>query len=203
MTRALLIIAAVLLFAGGALRLGGGSERLLHPARFAVTGATTLSPDRYADAVARAAPTTPLAALRFPTGERPVVAEAERATLWLDPPTALVLDRADRVPDAGAASPLADPSLGPAAVLAGARAVVGPGPRLAELTWPTLHRADWQVRFDGGAVVDVADDSGFPARAQPMDAPAVSTPARWGATLITGAALLLLAGLFAWTRRRR
>lgn len=204
MRRALLAILAVLLFAGGLLWLGGGSERLLHPARFAVTGETTLPPDRYAAAVAQAAPVTPLAALRFPPGGRAVIAEAERATLWLDPPTALVLDQAAREPDADAATPLANPALDPAAVLARARRVVGPGPQLAQLTWPTQRRPDWQVRFRGGAAVDVADDSGVVARARPDDLIAAPVTTGWRAKLLpSGALLIVVLALVAWVRRGR
>ncbi|HEU4959028.1 MAG TPA: PepSY-associated TM helix domain-containing protein [Sphingomonas sp.] len=83
-------------------------DRLLNPARYAVSGAALLPPHAYADA-ARAVlgPGQPIASLTFPDGKGPVVLQASmsgakrragppsRISVWLDPPTARVLDVAD------------------------------------------------------------------------------------------------------------
>jgi uncharacterized iron-regulated membrane protein len=83
-------------------------DRLLNPARYAVSGTATLPPQAYVDAARRILPTDDhIASLTFPEGKGPVVVSASvagarrqagppaRVSVWLDPPTARVLAQAD------------------------------------------------------------------------------------------------------------
>lgn len=83
-------------------------DRLLNPARYAVSGTATLPPQAYVDAARRVLPADDrIASLAFPEGKGPVVITASvagavrqpgpppRLTIWLDPPTARVLAAAD------------------------------------------------------------------------------------------------------------
>ena len=93
---------------GAALVWHDGLEKLLHPARFAITGEqAVLPPAAYADAAKAAlAPGERILSLRFAEGEPVMVAAAQppkpgkaggrpvRTLLWMDPATAKVLDKA-------------------------------------------------------------------------------------------------------------
>ena len=101
----LLAIAIIpLILTGAALVWDEPVERLLSPARFATSGATLLAPATYADAARAAVRGQPLASLKLPAhpGD-PVIAQtapqqsavrgpAPRTNIYLDPPTAGVLE---------------------------------------------------------------------------------------------------------------
>jgi uncharacterized iron-regulated membrane protein len=83
-------------------------DRLLNPARYAVTGTARLPAQAYVEAARKALPAAaPIAGLTFPEGAGPVVVQASvpgakrrpgppaRTSVWLDPPTARVLAVAD------------------------------------------------------------------------------------------------------------
>ena len=83
-------------------------DRLLNPARYAVSGSELLPPQAYVDAARRVLPAKDrIAGLRYPDGVGPVVVQASvaerqrrpgpppRLSVWLDPPTARVLAVAD------------------------------------------------------------------------------------------------------------
>ncbi len=100
---ALLIIPVSL--TGSALVWHDWLDETLNPGRYAVSGPASLSPDAYAASARRALePGERLASLRYPDGEGPIVATAAqpprgegrplRTSLWLDPATGRVLDRA-------------------------------------------------------------------------------------------------------------
>jgi uncharacterized iron-regulated membrane protein len=95
---------------GSALVWHDGLDEAINPQRYAVTGgAAALAPAAYAEAAAAAlAPGERLAAIRYPEhGEGPVIASAVRpsegrpvrTSIWLDPGSGRVLDRASA--DAG------------------------------------------------------------------------------------------------------
>lgn len=93
---------------GSALVWHDAVERLLSPARFAVSGSTLLAPSVYADAARGAAKGQPIATLKLPSAPGdPVVATtfpprsnggtaargpSPRTNIYLDPPTARVLE---------------------------------------------------------------------------------------------------------------
>jgi uncharacterized iron-regulated membrane protein len=83
-------------------------DRLLNPARYAVSGTATLSPQAYVDAARQVLPAQDrITHLTFPEGKGPIVVQASvagakrqagppaRISVWLDPPTARVLAQAD------------------------------------------------------------------------------------------------------------
>lgn len=83
-------------------------DRLLNPARYAVTGTDRLPVGAYLDAARGALPgDAPIAGITFPEGAGPIVVQASvtgvgarrgppaRTSVWLDPPTAHVLAVAD------------------------------------------------------------------------------------------------------------
>ena len=83
---------------GSALVWHDALDRLVNPARFAVSGETTVGPEAYVDAARAALPAgTPIASLRMPEeAGAPVTVGAgagrERVNVFLDPPTARVLE---------------------------------------------------------------------------------------------------------------
>ena len=83
-------------------------DRLINPARYAVSGRTTLPPHAYVDAARRVLPAGDrIASLAYPEGTGPVIVQASvagaewrigppaRLSVWLDPPTARILAVAD------------------------------------------------------------------------------------------------------------
>src|SRR5690242_9355721 len=83
-------------------------DRLLNPARYAITGNTQLPVDAYLVAASKALPPgAPIASLALPDGDGPIVVQAgvpgaprrtgppARTSVWMDPPTARVLAVAD------------------------------------------------------------------------------------------------------------
>lgn len=83
-------------------------DRLLNPARYAITGNTQLPVDAYLVAARKALPPgAPIASLALPDGDGPIVVQASapgaprragppaRTSVWIDPPTARVLAVAD------------------------------------------------------------------------------------------------------------
>ncbi len=102
------IVIIPLSFTGAALVWDHELDKLLNPARFATTGTTTLPPSVYAAVVARSlVPGEQIASIRFPEDGGPVVVSAsalpagaarpgppQRTNIYLDPPTARVLDSA-------------------------------------------------------------------------------------------------------------
>ncbi|GGB28021.1 hypothetical protein GCM10011380_17000 [Sphingomonas metalli] len=194
--------------AAAALWTSGVADPWIHPARHRVSGTGLLPLDSYADAAARALPAgTGLARLTLPDGRAPVTVEATDGSLiYLDPPTAAVLDVEPGDPqDAAARPPL--PVLPLTAVLLAARPLVNGAP-LRRIDWPGGHAPDWTLRFAGrgrGATVKVADDTGTatPARAERASvARAARGPWAWiGAAAVLGAALVAL-GLRRRPKRR-
>ena len=83
-------------------------DRLLNPARYAVSGTTTLPPQAYVDAARQVLPAEDrITSLTFPDGKGAILVQASvagakrqpgppaRISVWLDPPTARVLAQAD------------------------------------------------------------------------------------------------------------
>jgi uncharacterized iron-regulated membrane protein len=83
-------------------------DRLLNPARYAVSGTAQLSPQAYVDAARHVLPAEDrIASLTLPDGRGPIIVQASvasakrragppaRVSVWLDPPTARVLAIAD------------------------------------------------------------------------------------------------------------
>ena len=101
----LAILVIPLSLSGAALVYGEALDHVVNPARYAVTGAARLNADAYAAAAARRLkPGERVAQLTWPEGDGPVVVAAAGATpqtrpgpqqrtmVWLDPPTAHVLE---------------------------------------------------------------------------------------------------------------
>ena len=102
------IVIIPLSFTGAALVWDVALDKAVNPQRFAVSGATTLPPSAYVAAAAKAlTPGEQIASIRFPEDSGPVVVSAsaaskgaarpgppQRTNLYLDPPTARVLDTA-------------------------------------------------------------------------------------------------------------
>lgn len=114
----------VLGLSGAALVWDGALGRLAHPQRYATSGAARLPTGRYAAAV-RLAPGERLQQLVLPSGGGPVIATVSGGPapmlVYLDPPTARVLDRAPAASGAGHWVRAVHASL----LLPGGRAIVG------------------------------------------------------------------------------
>lgn len=105
----LAIVVIPICLTGSALVWDGALDRMVNPARFVTTGAQTLSLSAYVDATrAKLGPDTTIASLRLPEeAGAPVIVTAPmpgvvakggppaRTNVYLDPPTAKVLDTAD------------------------------------------------------------------------------------------------------------
>lgn len=99
----LAVLIVPLSLSGAALVWHDALDRVINPQRFAVTGAGRLPADAYAAAArARLGPGERVASLTLPDDDGPVVVSAApagaaarvRTNVWLDPPTARVLDMA-------------------------------------------------------------------------------------------------------------
>lgn len=103
---ALAILVVPLGLSGTALVYGEALDGVVNPQRHATSGTARLTPDAYAAAAAaRLPPGGRVAQLRWPEGDGPVIVTAAgvaastrpgpplRTLIWLDPPTARVLDR--------------------------------------------------------------------------------------------------------------
>ena len=102
------VVVIPLSFTGAALVWDAALDKAVNPQRFTVSGETTLLPSAYVAAAAKAlAPGDRIASIRFPEDGGPVVVSAtspvkgaarpgppQRTNLYLDPPTARVLDTA-------------------------------------------------------------------------------------------------------------
>jgi hypothetical protein len=163
-----LALLILILAAGLALWWWGVAGRLVHPARHAITGTATLSADAYADAAHRALPAgARIETLTFPDAAGPdrggpvEIAADTGARIYLDPPTARVLDQTEGAqPEAERA--LARPALSPDAALLLARPLAN-GAAPTRIDWPGDHVPDWTIRFkgrDGTRTIKVADDTG-------------------------------------------
>lgn len=220
------ILALALIVAAVAMLRPDLPVRVVHPARYATTGTARLPLDRYV-AAARAVlgQGDRIDAIALP--ERgPVAVTAAPApvgtappppvtTLYLDPPTARVLEAVpgQGVADPEAIRPIAAAALSPDDVVAQA-ADLSRGATLRRLSWPTERSPDWTVTYAGGARVKVADDSGRPVAVPARKKPGIAaTLARVGdeakegggwPLALAGVAIGLAAGaLFLWWRARR
>lgn len=197
--RGVTIALVAIWLAGAAWLWPDQAARLFHPARFATTGATLLPATAYIEAVeARAG--DPIDQLDLPAGRGPVVVTTAAVRVWLDPPTARVLDVA--AADARDEALLAHPAQPLAKVIARARAV-SPG-RVRRVQWPGPGRPDWLVTIAAKGretVLKVADDTdragAAVARTGPMLGLTPIAMVRWGWLLLP-----IVAGLV-WMRRRR
>ena len=102
------VVIIPLSFTGAALVWDHALDKAVNPQRFAVSGTATLPPSAYVAAAAKAlAPGEQVTSIRFPEEDGPVVVSAsappkgaarpgppQRTNLYLDPPTARVLDTA-------------------------------------------------------------------------------------------------------------
>ncbi len=102
------VVVIPLSFTGAALVWDTALDKAVNPQRFAVSGTATLPPSAYVTAASKAlTPGEQIASIRFPEGDGPVVVSAsapskgaarpgppQRTNLYLDPPTAHVLDTA-------------------------------------------------------------------------------------------------------------
>jgi hypothetical protein len=178
--------------------------RIVHPARFATTGAAMLPLDAYAAAAAQRLPAGDrIGEMILPTGRAPVIVIASRARLWLDPPTARVL----AVAAGGSELVSAEPAQGVAVIARRARAVA-PG-RIARVVWPGSEpgQPDWLVTLtahDRETVVKVADDTATGgaavARIGRWRGSAVVSTLRWALLLVPP--VLLMVAMTAWRRRK-
>ena len=102
------IVIIPLSFTGAALVWDAALDKAINPSRYAISGTMTLPPSAYVAAAAKSlAPGDQIASIRFPEEGGPVVVSAsapskgaarpgppQRTNLYLDPPTARVLDTA-------------------------------------------------------------------------------------------------------------
>jgi hypothetical protein len=195
------IALAAIWLAGAAWLWPDQAAHLFHPARFATTGTARLPAETYITAVeTRLGDDDPIDQLDLPAGRGPVVVTTAAARVWLDPPTAHVLDvAAVGEPDAAL---LAHPAQPLAKVIARARAV-SPG-QLRRVQWPGPGRPDWLVTIAAKrheTVLKVADDTDRAGAAAARTGQVLRlTPmavVRWGWLLLPGVAGLV------WMRRRR
>ncbi|SFP87984.1 hypothetical protein [Sphingomonas rubra] len=141
----------------------GVADRLFHPGRYATSGRALLPPEAYVAAARSVAPRgNRVARLALPAGDEPVIVSTAAVEVYLDPPTARVLDVRAGAGDGTQAIVGAQPLAG---VIARARPYGGAAP-LRGVEWPSQRHPDWTVTFgDAGAAVKVADDSGTGAAA--------------------------------------
>lgn len=178
----------------------GVIDRVAHPGRYATSGQARLAPQAYVAAARLVMPRGDrVRELLFPGGRQPVIVSTASVAVYLDPPTARVLD-VRTAPQVGM-RPItgAQPVAG---VIARARPYGG-GEPLRRVDWPTRRSPDWTVTFGDADAVKVADDSGT-ARAAPVrqgatltsrlpDAAALSPAAR--ATILCGAVVVAIGAL--------
>lgn len=160
------LIAVVIALVAVAWAGRGLVDRAVHAPRYAVSGSGTIAPGAYVAAARRVLPPDArVARLLVPHAGGPVIVSASPAiAVYLDPPTARVLDVATEEPSEDAAIPaLAAQPLD--SVIARARPYGGDG-ALGSVEWPTERSPDWTIGFDG-VPVKVADDSGS-ARPAPI-----------------------------------
>ncbi len=201
-----LALALLILTVTAALWWTDAADRLVHPARHRLSGATLASLDDYVAAANRAlGPATRIARLTLPDGDGPVVATAETgATAYLDPPSARVLDTAPatRPTPELVHRPLAAPALSLAVVAQAAQPLANGAP-LRVVEWPGERNPDWTVRFVGklgSATIKVADDIGTATPARGPGGTAAAAGDLVPALTIGGGVLLALLVLL-WPRR--
>lgn len=155
-------VGRLLLLAGGLVAMAWAGraliDQLVHAPRYAISGRATIEPAAYVAATRRALPPAArIARLVMPRAGGPVIVSASSATVYLDPPTARVLDVVSGDPSEDGAAP-ASAAQSVSSVIARARPF-GAG-ALDSVEWPTRRSPDWTIAFDKGASVKVADDSG-------------------------------------------
>lgn len=189
MTRWIAVLLLALSLAVVAVVGPGVVDRMFHPGRYATSGRALLPLEAYAAAARSVAPRGDwVARLTLPAGDGPVIVATSSVAVYLDPPTARVLDVRTGEGDGTRAIVGAQPIAG---VIARAEPYGG-GEPLRRIDWPSRRSPDWTVTFgDAGAAVKVADDSGT-AGAAPVREREVVVPS--AAPLSVGVRVAMLLG---------